>query len=106
MPKYMAKFRYTPDGVKGLLKEGGTKRRQATEELIKSLGGKLEAYYFTFGEEDGFALVDLPDNINAAAASLVVSATGAAVTSITVILTAEELDLVSKRSATYRPPGK
>jgi uncharacterized protein with GYD domain len=106
MAKYLATFRYTSEGTKGLLMEGGTKRRQATEQLIQSLGGKLEAYYFAFGEDDGFAILDGLDNIGAAAASLIVNASGAVSVKVTVLLTPEELDQVVKRSATYRPPGK
>ncbi len=106
MAKYLVNFKYTQDGLKGLFAEGGTKRRQATEQLVKSLGGKLEAYYYTFGYEDGFAVVDLPDNSSAASASLVVSASGAVSSSVTVLLTPEEIDQAVKRSATYRPPGK
>ena len=106
MAKYMAKFKYTKDGVKGLLAEGGTRRREATEQIFKSLGGKLEAYYFTFGEEDGFTIFDVPDNVSAAAASLAVTASGAVSVSITVLLTPEELDQVAKRNVTYRAPGK
>jgi uncharacterized protein with GYD domain len=106
MAKYLASFKYTTDGTKGLLMEGGTKRRQATEQLMQSLGGKLEAYYFAFGEEDGFAILEGPDNIGAAAASLIVNASGAVSVKVTVLLTPEEVDQAVKRSATYRPPGK
>jgi uncharacterized protein with GYD domain len=49
MPAFLIQFSYTEQGVKGLLKEGGSKRREATDQLIKSLGGKLVAYYYTFG---------------------------------------------------------
>lgn len=106
MAKYLATFKYTPEGLKGLLMEGGSKRRQATEQLIQSLGGKLEAYYFAFGEDDGFAILDGPDNIGAATASLVVSASGAVSVKVTVLLTPEEVDQAVKRGVTYRPPGK
>ena len=106
MAKYLAKFKYTHEGLKGLLAEGGTKRRQATEQLMQSLGGKVEAYYFAFGEADGFAILDGPDNISASAASLIVNASGAVSVSLTVLITPEEVDQAVKRSATYRPPGK
>ncbi len=106
MAKYLVFFKYKPDGVKGLIAEGGTKRRQVTEQLVKSLGGKLEAYYFSFGEDDGFSIVDLPDNESAAIASLAVSASGAVSTRVTVLLTPEEIDHAVKRSTTYRAPGK
>ncbi len=49
MPKYLFQASYTAEGAKGLLKEGGTKRRAAVEQLIKSVGGTLEAFYFALG---------------------------------------------------------
>jgi uncharacterized protein with GYD domain len=106
MAKYLVFFKYTAEGLKGVFAEGGTKRRQVTEQLVQSLGGKLEAYYFAFGKEDGFSVLDLPDNVSAAAASLVVSASGAVSTHVTVLLTPEEVDQAVKRTISYRPPGK
>ena len=44
MPKYLIKANYIGDGIKGLLKEGGSSRRAAVEKLIKSGGGKLETF--------------------------------------------------------------
>ena len=106
MPRYLVQFSYTGEGVKGLLKEGGTSRRDATEKLVKSLGGTLEAYYFAFGETDGFALVDLPDNASTAAINLTVAASGAVTTKTTVLITPEEVDAAVKKTPSYRPPGK
>ena len=57
---------YTGEGLKGLLKDGGTKRREVVvEQLAKSLGGKLEAFYYAFGDDDLFVIFDLPDNVSA-----------------------------------------
>lgn len=106
MPKYLVQFSYTSEGVKGLLKEGGTSRRDATEKVVKSLGGTLEAYYFAFGETDGFALVDLPDNASTAAINLTIAASGAVTTKTTVLITPEEVDAAAKKTPSYRPPGK
>jgi uncharacterized protein with GYD domain len=106
MPKYLVQFNYTGQGLKGVLKEGGTSRRAATEELVKSLGGTLEAYYFAFGEADGFALVDLPDNASTAAINLTVAASGAVTTKTTVLITPEEVDAAVKKTSSYRPPGQ
>ena len=105
MAKYLFQASYTTDGVKGLLKDGGSKRRAAAEAAIKGLGGKLEAFYFAFGDTDVFALADAPDNISAAAVSLAVSASGAVHAKITVLLTPEEMDQATKKSVSYRPPG-
>jgi uncharacterized protein with GYD domain len=106
MPKYLAEFRYTTEGVKGLLKEGGTSRRAATEKLIQSVGGSMEAYYFAFGDADGYVIADLPDNASMAALALTVSASGAVAVKTTVLITAEEADEAAKKMPNYRPPGK
>ncbi len=105
MPKYLSQFSYIGDGRKGFVKEGGTSRRAATEQLIKSLGGTLEAYYFTFGDSDGFLIANLPDNASMAAVSLAASASGAVTVKTTVLMTPEEVDGALKKKATYRPPG-
>ena len=44
MPKYLIEVHYTVDGAKGLLAEGGTKRREAGTKAIKSVGAKVEAF--------------------------------------------------------------
>jgi len=106
MAKYLAQFSYTKDGLQGVLKEGGTKRREATEQLVKAMGGKLEAYYFAFGDCDGIAIFEGPDNINAAAVSMVVNASGAVNVKTTVLLTPEEVDKAVKMGVPYRAPGK
>ena len=106
MPKYLIQFNYTAEGVKGVLKEGGSSRRAATEKLIKSMGGTVEAYYFAFGEADGFVIADLPDSTSMAAINLTVASSGAVATKTTVLITPEEVDAAAKKTPSYRPPGK
>ncbi len=106
MPKYLIQASYTQEGVKGLLKDGGSKRRAVAEETIKGLGGKLEAFYFAFGETDVFVIADLPDHASAAAVSMVVNATGAIQSKTIVLLTPEEMDRATKKTVSYHPPGK
>ena len=88
------------------MKEGGSKRREATKQLIESVGGTLEAYYFAFGENDFYVIADVPDNKSAAAGSLIVSASGTAKAKTVVLLTPEEVDEVVKMTVEYRPPGQ
>ena len=106
MPKYLAHASYTVEGLKGLLKDGGSKRREVVEQLAKGLGGTLEAFYYAFGDDDVFAIFDLPDNVSATAVSLVINAAGAATVKITVLLTPEEVDQATKKTVDYRPPGQ
>ena len=106
MPKYMISGSYVGEGISGLLKDGGTKRKEAVEQLIGRLGGTVESMHFAFGDDDFFIIFDAPDNVKAAAGSLIVNSTGAVSVKITVLLTPEELDEVSNVSVEYRPPGQ
>ena len=105
MPKYLVGASYVGEGLKGLLKEGGSSRRAAVETLIKGLGGTLESFYYSFGEDDVVGVVDFPDNATAAAFSLAVNASGAITAKTTVLMTPEEVDEAAKKTADYRPPG-
>jgi uncharacterized protein with GYD domain len=106
VPKYLITASYTADGAKGVLKDGGTKRRDAAAHALNSAGGKLEAFYFAFGDTDAFVLVDAPDHATVAAASLAINATGAVRTKTVVLLTAEEIDQAAQKAVTYRAPGQ
>jgi uncharacterized protein with GYD domain len=106
MPKYLLIASYTAEGAKGLLKEGGSARRAAVEKLIESAGGRLEAFYFAFGENDVYSLIDLPDHASAAAAALAATGGGGARVKTIVLLTPEEVDQAAKKTVQYRPPGQ
>jgi uncharacterized protein with GYD domain len=106
MPKYLIQASYTVDGAKGLLKDGGSKRRAAARTLVESLGGKVDCFYFAFGETDVVAIVDLPDSVSAVAASLAVNAGGGASNRVTVLVSPEELDQAAGKAASYTPPGR
>ena len=105
MPKFLIEASYTQDGVKGLQTEGGSSRRDAVAQVADSVGGRLESFYFAFGDHDAYVIVDLPDNESAAAVALTVNAAGGATTKTTVLLTPDEVDAAAKRSVNYRPPG-
>ena len=106
MPKYLIAASYNADGVKGVLKGGGSARRDVVRAMVEGLGGKLESLYFAFGSDDVFATVDLPDNVTAAAMGLTVSATGLVATRTVVLLTPGEMDDAANRKVDFTPPGK
>ena len=89
MPKYLFEASFTGEGAKGLIKDGGSKRRAVVEALAKSLGGRLEAFYFAYGEADAFVIVDLPDSPSATAILLNVAASGAVRLKTIVLITPE-----------------
>ena len=105
MPKFLVQGSYTPEGLQGVLAEGGTGRRAATQEAIESLGGRLESFYFAFGGTDVFAVADLPDNTAAAALALTVTAGGGATVRTVVLLTPDEVDAAVEQKVKYTPPG-
>lgn len=106
MPKYLYQASYTVDGVRGLLKEGGSSRRANLDQVIKGVGGAIEALYFAFGDDDIIVIVDLPDEATAAALSLTIRATGAVNLKTTLLITPATIDEASKKSIAYRPPGQ
>ena len=106
MPKYLILGSYSDEGLKGLLKEGGSKRRDAAEQSVKGLGGRLEAFYYAFGNDDFVVIADLPSNVDASALSLTANVSGAVKSRMTVLITPEEVDQATKRTVKFRPPGK
>lgn len=106
MAKYLWEATYTSDGIQGLWREGGTGRLRAVEEVIEALGGRIEAFYYAFGNNDTYTIFELPDNVSAAAASLAVISAGAVRTRTTVLLSPEEVDEAVEKSVEYRPPGQ
>lgn len=105
MPKYLLEASYASEGVRGLLKEGGSSRQAAVKKAYKSMGAKLESFYFGFGEVDVYVIADVPDNVTMAAIALNVSATGTVRVKTTALLTPEEIDKAAKKTPSYRPPG-
>jgi uncharacterized protein with GYD domain len=106
MPKFLIKASYSADGVRGLIKEGGSKRRAVVQKLIEGMGGKLEAFYYAFGEDDALIIADLPDAGASLAISLTVNASGAVRLATTPLITPEEIDAASKKTIDYKAPGQ
>ena len=105
MAKYLVEASYTSEGMKGVLKEGGSSRRTVIEKLVSNMGGTLESLYFAFGDSDVYLIVDVPSNADMAAVAMTVGASGAVSTKTTVLMTPEEIDGASEKTVEYRPPG-
>ena len=74
--------------------------------MAESLGGKLESFYFAFGDVDAYGVVDVPDSITAAAAALAVNQGGGATVKTVVLISPEDIDEAAKKAVGYRPPGR
>ena len=105
MPKYLFQANYTTEGFRGLLKEGGTSRRQVFEELAREQGGVLESFYYALGGSDLYMTFELPDTATAAAVSMTIGAGGALNITTVQLISPEEIDAASGKTVTYRLPG-
>src|SRR5271166_3571476 len=105
MPKYLIEGSYSTEGVGGVADKGGTARREAVEQLIAAIGGKLESFYFAFGHADVYAIVELPSNEAATAVALSVNRTRTTSVKTVVLITPEQVDAAAKMAPEYTPPG-
>ena len=107
MAIYMIQASYT-SGAWGKLVQRPENRQEALKPVIEELGGQLLAWYYAFGEYDVMILVDVPGNVNAAAASMAVAAGGAvkALKTTPLMNPDEGFDaLLLAQGAGYRSPG-
>ena len=105
MPHYMFRANYTQQGIQGVMKDGAASRVAAVEAMAGSVGGRIAAAHWAFGDDDFLAIAELPDNAAAMAIAATVGASGAASVTTTVLLTAAEVDEALARRAAYRAPG-
>ena len=105
MSKYMFHANYTQGGLGGLLKEGGTRRREALTQTIEGVGGSVEAFYYAFGDTDLYIIADLPDEATATAVSLNIGAAGVLNVRVTALVTPETVDEAAAKGVPYRVPG-
>ncbi len=105
MPRFLVVANYNAEGVKGLISGGGTARRAAVKQAIEALGGTVESFDYAFGEDDVYTIVELPDNVTAAAIGLAVAASGTVAVRTIVLITPEEIDAAVQKNVQYSPPG-
>jgi len=106
MGKYLLKVSYTPEGIKGVMKDGGTARVNAVKNMLAGAGGSLESFYFAFGGDDVYVTAEVPDNATAMAMAAAIVSSGAISSYETVVLlTPAEVDAAMGSRVAYTPPG-
>jgi len=106
MARFLIIGRYAAEGARGLMAAGGSARKSAVEKAVTGLGGRIETFDFAFGEDDVFAITELPDHKTAAALALAINGAGTTHVRTVVLMTPEEVDDASHVSVTYVPPGR
>ena len=109
MPHYLLRWQFTSNSAKSMV-SSPVDRTIPAKALIEGFGGKLEAYYFSFGEFDGVGLVEFPDNTSVAACSLTAASSGGfSKFETTVLFTAKDGEAAMKKehdtNTGYRPPN-
>jgi uncharacterized protein with GYD domain len=105
MPKFMFSAGYTPAGIEGLQREGGSGRRAMFAEMIEAVGGSIESFYYAFGPDDLVIIADLPDDASAVAVSMEVAKAGAISIRTVVLIPPDTIDRAGEISVGYRAPG-
>ena len=91
--------------VRLLRQDKGSGRRAAVTRAIEAAGGKVEAFYFAYGQDDTIIIADYPDAASATAMSLVGNSTGVVRVSMTPLITVEEMDRAVNKAATLPSPA-
>ena len=107
MSVYLMRFGYTPETWARLMQDPED-RRDAARAYIEQVGGALHGFWYGFGEYDGYALFEAPDNVAMAGVVLAIAAGGAlASVAATRLMTVEETlaALETGRGVAYRRPG-
>jgi uncharacterized protein with GYD domain len=101
----MIKATYTADGLKGLRKDMASGRERAIAAACEAAGGRLDAVYFALGDDNIFAIADLPSHVHMASLAVLAGASGMVETRTVTLLTVEEMDRALGEDVSYRPPG-
>jgi uncharacterized protein with GYD domain len=108
MPLYMTQFAYTPEAWGALVRQPED-RSKALARAAEQLGNRLVSFYYSFGEYDGVAIIEAPDDVSAAAGILAVVGPGHVKSLKTVTLLTAEQAMEAMRKAgsiSYRAPGQ
>jgi uncharacterized protein with GYD domain len=106
MPYYMMQVAYTSEAWGNIL-ANQQNRLEMVKPVVAKLGGKIENGWMCFGDYDLVTIIQMPNNVDAAAFSLAASAGGAIkALKTTPLLTMEEgMEAMRKAAgAGYRAP--
>ena len=109
MPRYLHRASYMTEAVQAMIKRPHNRKR-AAEKLFKAAGGKIVDMYFCFGDYDVVVISEFPSNVDAAAVTMAVAASGSfSKVDTTVLISMNEAVEVMKKSGelsgSYKAPA-
>ena len=109
MPFYLYQWAYKDPAIQAML-ETPQDRPAELRKAVEAFGGKLHQFFFAFGEHDGIAIVEFPDNESCAACSLMLAGAGANTALRTTVLLApaeaqQAMHLARTARHGYRAPS-
>jgi uncharacterized protein with GYD domain len=109
MPKYLAQFSYSHTAMAAMI-DNPADREAAVTRVVESVGARLEALYWMFGDHDGIAIVEAPDSLTMAGISAAVSSTGAVSSETHELFSSADvrhiLETASRARANFAQPGQ
>src|SRR6476646_9211516 len=103
----MSTFEYKPEVCSELI-SNQTAPTETVSRLLENAGCKLKGLWYAFGQCDGFALIEAPNNVTSASIAIAISASGAfRKFETTVLMTQDELleALNKAQDVAYVAPG-
>jgi uncharacterized protein with GYD domain len=110
MTFYLIQAKVSQDTMRALV-DRPEDRLLTTTRFVKSVGGRLHNYFFSFGEYDIVLVLELPDNVSAASLAMTLAASGS-VTEIetTVLFSMSEsikaMEQAGNAMGVYVAPGR
>ena len=105
MPHYMFRATYSQQGIQGVIKDGAASRVAAVEAMAGSVGGRILAAYWAFGDTTSSRSRSCRTTRRRWRSRRPSGRAGTAGVTTTVLLTAAEVDEALARKTTYRAPG-
>jgi uncharacterized protein with GYD domain len=107
MSSYLIQVAYSVEALARLIKNPQN-RAEVVRKSVEKLGGKLSGLWLSFGDYDVAVIVEMPDNVKAAALAMAVAASGTAKSvKTTPLLSIQEGVSALKKAANsgYKPVG-
>ena len=105
MPSYLLQVSYSAESLTALIKRPQN-RGEIVGKSVEKLGGSVTGFWLAFGDYDVVGIVEMPDNVTAAAFAMAIAAGGGCknVKTTPLMSMTEGIDALKKASSSgYKP---